>query len=57
MAILAIVREGRCFVPDAADRLVAPRPVNSTFDLAKIEGTGLVIPDWQDRLRSRLIAD
>lgn len=40
-----------------ADRLVAPRPVNSTFDLAKIEGTGLVIPDWQDRLRSRLIAD
>ncbi len=40
-----------------ADRLVAPRPVNSTFDLAKIERTGLVIPDWQDRLRGRLVAD
>lgn len=30
---------------------MAPRPLNSTFDLSKIKGTGFVVPDWRGSLK------
>lgn len=37
-----------------ADKQAAPRPANSTLDLAKIEATGFVIPDADEALRKYL---
>lgn len=36
---------------EALERPVARRPMHSAFSLAKIQATGLVLPDWADRLR------
>lgn len=36
---------------------VAPRPLQSTFDLNKIEATGLRLPDWRDDLRAYVQAE
>ena len=40
---------------------IAPRPVHSALDLAKLEATGFSMPDWEERLvaymrRSSLLA-
>ena len=44
-----------------ADGPIAPRPVHSALDLAKLEATGFSMPDWEERLvaymrRSSLLA-
>ena len=31
---------------------VSPRPTHSALDLARIEATGLVVPDWEDSLKA-----
>ena len=45
----------------SAEGPVAPRPVHSALDLAKLEATGFSMPDWEERLvaymrRSSLLA-
>ena len=31
---------------------VSPRPTHSALDLAKIEATGLSVPDWEESLKA-----
>ena len=33
-------------------RTVSPRPTNSALNLAKIERTGLNVPDWEESLKT-----